>query len=342
MVAQLNNDREAVSLVTGGFPGATGNEFYMFNDVAFSTFYIEFYDGYYVGGGISSQLPPQDIQICNVGSQLTNGIGWASLPVHTIALNSPSTAAPYYIASSGVTAYPIISQCESPIPSNRARTTIGVGELVDLYFNQTLPGNPTWSTTAGTLSSTNSPRITFTAPANAGAATITCKVLGQTSRITFNVVAPSGELTAEIVGTNHYPVGWVGAGMTDLVIVYPTNVCFYWVEMDEITASYTNVAGYCTNLNLNPVIIGSSWLSYSNTYQDDVVSHFQPSIFPLCQGSYEITTPIGWHVYGSSTTNYLETIVSLAQLVDASGDFSDAKFGIAITRSTNDVSFSTQ
>lgn len=191
------------------------------------------------------------------------------------------------------------------------------------------------------MSSTTNAGVQFTAPASAGGATITCKVLGQSSSISFNVVAPNGQISAEIDGTNHYPVGWVGAGMTNTVIVYPTNVSFYRVELVELACIATNITGYFTNSTFDPITIGYAPLDYDNSCDDDVEVSFEPSS-PLYPGGWVVNTPVVWEIVGTSATNTFGTFHNPAQLLDSSGDFSDTKYGITITRSTNDVSYSTQ
>ena len=57
-------------------------------------------------------------------------------------------AAEYYITAPTNAKYSLITQCQSPIPTNQNRTTIGVGELVNLSFSPGLPTNILWTVSA--------------------------------------------------------------------------------------------------------------------------------------------------------------------------------------------------
>ena len=66
----------------------------------------------------------------------------------------------------------ITNQCVATTPTNRARTTIGVGEEVNLWLVGPPSGTYTWSTSAGSVSPTTGAATTLTAPSNAATATV--------------------------------------------------------------------------------------------------------------------------------------------------------------------------
>jgi hypothetical protein len=77
-------------------------------------------------------------------------------------------------------------------PTNRARTTVGVGEEVEFYFSPTLPVKVDWSTTAGSVWPTNEVYTRFTAPSNAATATVTLTYGRPVTNVTFTVIEPTG------------------------------------------------------------------------------------------------------------------------------------------------------
>lgn len=326
-------EQGVITLVTGGSPGATGNELFCISYSAenwLPTF--------------GETIPPQQVSVSGLGSLDTNGDLYVSLPLHTTLPITPNlnTSGLNY-ATPGVQPYQLVSQCVSPIPSNQARTTIGVGEQVNLSFSPTLPINAVWKTTGGTLSSITNTSTRFTAPSSAGSVTVSASVRGQPpSSITFNVVAPSGIATAAITGTNHFPVGEMGAGMTDEVWIAPTNVSFYRVTLIELQTAATNFTGYFTNSNISSLNVGSGGIGQDNDVIDTVNTSFSSYSLPLYPGSFQYRIPVYWQVAGSSQTNYFGTFVHTASLLDSSGDFSVNKYGITITRSLDDVSYSSQ
>ncbi len=62
-------------------------------------------------------------------------------------------------------------------PPSRARTNLGVAEQVTISLSPPLPTSVswkvTWATTAGSVSPWSGNQTTFTAPSNAGPATVT-------------------------------------------------------------------------------------------------------------------------------------------------------------------------
>jgi len=78
----------------------------------------------------------------------------------------------------------ITSRTVATSPGSRTRTTIGVGEQVDLTH---APGSAVWTTTAGTLSATRGVTVKLTAPDTAQRITVSAGG----ARISFDVIAPT-------------------------------------------------------------------------------------------------------------------------------------------------------
>jgi hypothetical protein len=347
------NDHAEVSLITGGEPGSTGTELYAISGTAVTTTYTD----QTLPSGIPSGIASGQVQIGNLGTLAPSGTvgGWipsgtlyAVLPMHTEVLVTPNVAASGSIqARVNVQPCPLISQCFATTPANRARTTLGVGEQVALYFGSTLPTNAQWSTTGGGLSLTSGMTNLFTAPSNAPNGTfvkVTAAVFGKPVSITFNVVEPSGHGFAQISGTNHFSVGEIGAGMTNQLWLFPTNVSFYRVFTWELPAGIANVTGYFTNNSgqIPSPNIGSAQLNEVNNLTDIVASglfDFSSYSLPLFPGSWDYLVTNMWTIVGSSKTNFLATYTHTSKLLDSDGDFSVTKYGLTITRSINDVSY---
>jgi hypothetical protein len=123
--------------------------------------------------------------------------------------------------------------------------TLGVGENVSVYFNPAPPVGAAWTATAGSLSGGGS-GVVFTAPGTGGGATVTANVRGATFPIDFSVIEPSG-VTATIRSVEHFATGVSGAGMFMNVVLQPTTVSFYQVQMEEIGEDASGVTGYYLN-----------------------------------------------------------------------------------------------
>jgi len=149
-------------------------------------------------------------------------------------------------------------QCEATTPTNRSRTTVGVGEKVTLTMTNLQRAPPiTWSNTAGSLSSWQAFRTTFTAPSNAAPSVKVTGYFPNRSKpngllafpTAFTVVEPTGIDHAEIASTTQQPiaVGVPGAWMHLNVFLAPTNVSFYRVQVWEEGKDASSKTGYFTN-----------------------------------------------------------------------------------------------
>ena len=332
-----------MKLATGGPLGSTAMNLWVIS--ASMTGYTNLLDaqGY--------PIPFDQIQIGSLGHLDTNGNFYVVLPDNDPASITPKVNGldvDKYPALSA-TEYPLVHLTEHPAwaDTNRARTNLGVAEEVDFSG---MPTNTMWSVSAGGLSATNGSAVKFTAPSNAPAggvtATVTATVRGEPLNVDFTVVPPSGHGTTFITGTNHFPVGYIGAGMTNLLVFNPTNVSFYQVFTWELPAGITNVTGYFTNYltsQFPSLGIGEVQLDTNNSLTDKVISllsNFHSYSLPLYSGSWDFVITNMWTIPGSLITNHLATFTMTSSLLDSNGNFSVTKNSYTITRSTNDVSHS--
>jgi hypothetical protein len=122
----------------------------------------------------------------------------------------------------------IKSQTVQPKPGSRKRTTVGVGEEVDLTYTG---GITLWTKTAGEFDTVlPTAKVRWTAPDVPGSVTITAG----TATITFSVLAPA-RVFMQRVGARQHEVNRPDTGVRMRPYLLPDNVNFYMViyrEMD--------------------------------------------------------------------------------------------------------------
>ncbi len=238
----------------------------------------------------------------------------------------------------------LTSETIATTPTDRKRIKLGVGEEVNLKVEPTA-SSITWTTTAGTLGTPTSSTRKLTLADATGAATVTVNYLGTTLTKDFTVYAPTGVDKATVASTNSYPVGTQGAGMHLLpVIVGPTDVSFYNVQMLEVGKPASSISGYfTTHTPISHVGHGAdAWftLDYANQWPSnyDYANLFgYPS--PWSTGGFTWIIPAKWKVGATGTEH---TITGWDQVfeIQANGTTTIRKFGHSVTRTVNDVSTS--
>jgi hypothetical protein len=222
-------------------------------------------------------------------------------------------------------------------PSNRNRTTIGVGEQVDLDLSPGCPnGNPTWSIVGADNYSPNGNHLSLQANGEEGNISVTATCCGRDYKVDFNVIKPSGISGANIESGYHYPVGTAGAGMLLLVTIAPTSVSFYRVNVMELTNEASSVTGYFTNfppdrLKHKP----DGWASLTEANQWEDIARDGGYSPPFSTGEYQWNISWKWYVPGwseHSMPSYPQTFA-----IDTNGTMSVSKFGHTVRRTVNDV-----
>ena len=315
-------------------------------------------------------IPPQTVTI--LGQQQTaDEFIWAVLPDgDEVNVTPKALACPYYLTTPVECKYTFVPQCQSPIPTNRIRTTIGVGEFVDLSFQPKtfrsqftfapyLPTNTLWSASAGSPAQTNWSDITFTAPSNAANVTITTQLPnGQTLRNDLNVLEPKGVTDAILISlytNDFFPTNTSGAGMYRHVYVGPTNVSFGRVQFMEALTNPASIRGYYADTNNYPNAavqlmdnMANSWFpigpdnSWTNNGHND--GHDYDRAFwggdgaPWSPGggfSWEYSPK--WKVGDAGHTNNVPNPWSQQMTLGSDGSMTIQKFGHTVTRNTNNV-----
>ena len=139
-------------------------------------------------------------------------------------------------ASATINAVMLTSICEATTPTNQSRTTIGVGEAVDLNL-VTPSGSVTWSNSGGgTLSTTSGSSTTFTAPDRGQTCTITATETSNTNcsptwSKTFSVIEPSGAYY--VTNLLYHTYDEANIGFQALIYLQPDSVNFGAVQCQE-------------------------------------------------------------------------------------------------------------
>ncbi len=143
-----------------------------------------------------------------------------------------------YTAIVSVIPRTIVSETEATAPSNRARTTIGVGESVTLTLSPAPSDSITWSLTAGngSLSRDTGNPVTYRTCERADNPTIRATHAGHYHSISLTVIQPSSVLYEN----TQYLLGWcpprdAGIGLDYHANVYygPASVNFYGMQTYE-------------------------------------------------------------------------------------------------------------
>lgn len=130
----------------------------------------------------------------------------------------------------------ITSQTVVTSPGTRTRTTIGVGEEVNLTH---APGSAAWTTTSGTLSATNGVTVILTAPDTAKRITVNAG----TATISFDIIAPTSVAMDREPGTGvKHTLNQPDSGIQTRVFLGTDTVNFSRVRYREL-----NVAGVPTS-----------------------------------------------------------------------------------------------
>ena len=261
----------------------------------------------------------------------------------------------HYYAEASPAKYYLVSRCRCS-RQNLARTDVGVGEVVDIYFSSTgsdkiltpppvvlpLPATApiNWTTTAGNLSPVSSYCGTvLTNPHSEDTATVTATVQGEKLTIGFEVIEPSG-IKATQRGPESFPVGQVGAGMYLDIVLQPTTVSFYQLEIIEPAEATTGITGYFTN-HTPPTHAGNGADEWHPVGCDNKVysppynyfDHANSYGWPIgVSGSF--TWPINplWRVVGDSATHSLSGWTDQIMTLSTDGTMRVDKFGLYVIR----------
>ena len=317
----------------------------------------------------ATTIPPQTLAVGGLGSLGKDGNLWLVLPDNTnvdITITAPKQNK-HFDAWASPTKYHLVSRCSCP-RQNFARTDVGVGEIVGLYFSQdgsdktyapvpsVLSASIAWKTTGGGLSvATSTCATTLTSPSNAANATVTAKVGGVSLSIGFNVLEPTGVDHADFV--EYWPYSYTslaGAGVHLRPCIGPTNVSFWRVQIMEVGEDASDVQGYFRQSGNTPgshigngadkwitLDCDNNWIADSEGEMDWVKSYdWAPpwsAVNNFSGGSYTWNIPGKWKVGGNGQTNDLANGWDQVMTLSGNGTMTVKKFGHTVWRTINNV-----
>jgi hypothetical protein len=207
----------------------------------------------------------------------------------------------------------------------------------------------TWTTTVGNLNVNSGAAVLLTLDDTVGSLEeVTADFLGISLERQFEIVAPTGVEHAKVASTFSGPVGKAGAGMHLFpVIVGPTDVSFYNVQMLEVGQPASNITGYFTSHPPPPHDAAhgaDAWFQldqfnqWPSSYDDAVLATVDvPN--PWSSGSFTWDIPAKWKVITPLATSPEHTITGWNQVfsIQTSGTAKVTKFGRWVDRTTGDL-----
>lgn len=281
-------------------------------------------------------VPPESISIGGYGNLDTNGDLYVQLPDDQDVDITPRVDGMDYFIYGVPTPqkFTLSHLTEATAQGNKdsTRTTVGVGEIVDL---DGMPGNTLWSVSSGTLSATNGGSTTFTAPGVAGTSKVTGTVENVTLTLTFGVVAPS-QITYQFASARTFPAGLQGVGMWTTVTLLPINVSFYRVQYLELPSGATNVTGFFATLppsNLEHPV-NPNWVGFTeaNIANSSDYAGFDSVPPPWYSSEYDWNIPIAWQVINSNATNVFTHVLQQMIIQNSAGTSTVIKGAAQTTR----------
>jgi peptidoglycan hydrolase-like protein with peptidoglycan-binding domain len=131
----------------------------------------------------------------------------------------------------------ITSQTVATQPGSRARTTVGVGEKVDLTHSA---GSAAWTATAGTLSAASGPAVRWTAPDTAQ----TVAIQASAANLNFTVLAPTAVVMDRQPGTGvKHTLNQPDSGIQTRVFLGPDTVNFSEARYRELDVAGVSTPG---------------------------------------------------------------------------------------------------
>lgn len=177
--------------------------------------------------------------------------------------------------------------------------------------------------------------VDLTAPEEGGTMELSVTFDGHVVSRTFHIREPAGVVSAKIRTNDSFEVGSPGAGMRLYpVVVGPTNVSFYKVQIKEVGSAATNCTGWWVTNTPPPhdLVAGADrWipLDAENAWRDHAA--WSMPVPPGASGHFEWPIPARWRVGNNGTeqdmTGWLQEID-----LDTNGTVTIRKFGKWVTR----------
>ena len=239
----------------------------------------------------------------------------------------------------------LTSETVSETPTDRKRAKLGVGEEVNLKVKPSKE-DASWTASVGKLSRDTGAAVLLTLKDDVGAANMKAVYLGETLTKDFTLFAPTGIDSAVIKSTTSYPNGKASAGMHLYpVVVAPTDVSFYNVQMLEVGEDASNVSGYFLDYQkLSHKGNGADvWFNLDKKNQwpeswDYATLTDWPAPWTK-SGSFTWNIPARWKVVNSVVTSPEHSITGWNQVfsIAVGGAITIQKFDHSVTRTTSNI-----
>jgi hypothetical protein len=216
----------------------------------------------------------------------------------------------------------ITSETVAEDPSDRTRTTVGVGEVVKLTFSG---ASATWSLEGdgGTLVPSGK-TATYTASLHDAIETVHAvdTMTHATAELTFTVIEPSGLLFVRVPGSPsfiYHHQGWPDIGYAAEVYVQPDTVNFDAIRVREEDATYSADGYYHWEdgkshepwpqpMGFSELVPGKGWLLAD---KDDVYSGWQPE--PKLPGHETVAIPWSYTKKGNGSAGPFTVFKTVTQ-----------------------------
>jgi hypothetical protein len=248
------------------------------------------------------------------------------------------------------------SETLAAVPSDHARTRIGVGEDVRLTFRSARTNGPAiakWSKNgSGTLSTNSGAEVVYTAGDRAGTTVITAQgPSGESCSILFTVVEPEEVFLKMVPGSEFHVKGILSAGFLARWYVTPSDVSFSKIQIRELDALAPATGGlepvndlsHGPNLNftpMNPTVEGLG-TPMADGHADSVVIKLERRTFfvnnPITEsGVAAFRIPYQYRVGDNGAPKTFTTVIQLVTVKD--GACTISKGGVKVTKKNDEES----
>jgi len=270
---------------------------------------------------------------------------WKTVASSTTTPKEVKTREPA-VVSSPCSKAKITVKAQAVRPSKRDRTTVGVGEQIDLTYSL---GSANWTTSHGTLTSPTGAMVTFQAPDRAATVRIEATGGGCTCTVTFTVIEPSSVLMQRAPGTGiFHDNGIPSVGIKAEIFLQPDTVSFQFIEISEDDCPGL-VTGYFVGTPLDGIRHGAhgagTWVRVGSPVagkgskvvaQDTASSGHCNFGTPYAAGTFD--WPIPWKFRLNGGADKVFATVHQRFTINAAGDMTVSKAGATGSAKLNDPS----
>jgi hypothetical protein len=214
----------------------------------------------------------------------------------------------------------LTSQTQATFPTPQTRTTVGVGEFVDLTVTGGATGTATWaaSPNVGTFTGASGNMVTYTAPDRAANPVTITATDGGSATIKLTVVEPSDVVMSRTPQTKgNHTVNTVSVGVVIDVTILPATVSFENIAVSEVDVNAVgtgcaqsffaqNPTGHGANLSPTGVDRPTSNTSGSKMTGPDLADG---DFSMKCNGGWSWTIPWQFQVGTGGTPKTFATVV---------------------------------